>query len=44
MFNRNYEALFSEINQKIHKLKERYSLSWIRRLNVIKMSVIGIET
>lgn len=44
MFNRNYAALFSEINQKIHKLKERYFLSWIRRLNVIKMSVIGIET
>ena len=44
MLNRNYDALFSEINQRIHKLKQRYSSSWIGRLNVIKMSVIAIET
>ena len=44
MLNRNYEALLSEINQRIHKLKERHSFSWIGRLHVIKISVIAIET
>ena len=44
MFKRNYEALFSEINQRIYKLKERYSSLWIGKHNVIKMSVVALET
>ena len=40
LYNENYKTLMQEIEKNTQKLERNIPLSWIRRINIVKMSIL----